>query len=415
LLRACQKTPRVPRRLPAVCAAVLAAFALAPAAAAHTDGSPRLRAGLARALAVPGVAPSRTGALAVDLSTGETLFAEHPTLPLAPASNEKLAVTFAALRELGPDFQIDTEVVGSGTMEGTTWDGDLFLQGHGDPTLSTPGLAQLARLVAANGIDHVSGRVVADESYFDARRTGPGWKPSFYIYECPPLSALAVNRAWAGTHTSRDPALTAGVAFRAALAKAGIAVDGGVVKGAAPDTGYFLATLDSPPLADILRFMDRESDNYTAELLLKQLGTVDNVQGSSASGAVVVRRSLAGAGVPVGGIVIADGSGLSLRDRLTARTLGGILSTAWRDPTLRGPFFGALSVAGVNGTLAGRMRGAPARGNVVGKTGTTNGASALSGYVKRRYAFAVVQNGNPVSTYWARLAQDRFATVLARN
>src|SRR5262249_1569117 len=161
-------------------------------------------------------------------ATGRTVFAVHPTLPLAPASNEKLAVTFAALRELGPQSVIDTDVLGHGEQEGTTWNGDLVLQGHGDPTLSSAGLARLAREVAEDGIRTVTGRVVADESSFDARRTGPGWKPSFYIYESPPLSALTVNRAWTGRNTSRDPALAAGVAFRAALVKAGVAVAGGV-------------------------------------------------------------------------------------------------------------------------------------------------------------------------------------------
>jgi serine-type D-Ala-D-Ala carboxypeptidase/endopeptidase (penicillin-binding protein 4) len=71
-------------------------------------------------------------------------------------------------------------------------------------------------------------------------------------------------------------------------------------------------------------------------------------------------------------------------------------------------------VAGVSGTLSDRMRRPPARGNVVAKTGTTSLASALSGFVRRRYIFSVLQNGSPVSPYWARRAQDRFATVLAQ-
>ena len=76
-------------------------------------------------------------------------------------------------------------------------------------------------------------------------------------------------------------------------------------------------------------------------------------------------------------------------------------------------FFASLPIAGINGTLSDRMRRPPARGNVVAKTGTTQTASALSGYVKRRFVFSVLQNGNPISTLWARRAQDRFATVLA--
>jgi D-alanyl-D-alanine carboxypeptidase/D-alanyl-D-alanine-endopeptidase (penicillin-binding protein 4) len=73
----------------------------------------------------------------------------------------------------------------------------------------------------------------------------------------------------------------------------------------------------------------------------------------------------------------------------------------------------SLPVAGVNGTLHDRLRTPPARGRVLAKTGTTDVASALSGYVSDTYAFAVVQNGNPLSYWWARKAQDRFAQILA--
>jgi D-alanyl-D-alanine carboxypeptidase/D-alanyl-D-alanine-endopeptidase (penicillin-binding protein 4) len=80
---------------------------------------------------------------------------------------------------------------------------------------------------------------------------------------------------------------------------------------------------------------------------------------------------------------------------------------------VRKPLLAALPVAGINGTLEDRMRRAPARGNVIAKTGTTAEASALSGFARGRYAFAVIQNGNPLSYWWARVAQDRFATALA--
>jgi serine-type D-Ala-D-Ala carboxypeptidase/endopeptidase (penicillin-binding protein 4) len=90
-----------------------------------------------------------------------------------------------------------------------------------------------------------------------------------------------------------------------------------------------------------------------------------------------------------------------------------VLRAAWENPEIRGPFLSSLPIAGVNGTLEDRMRRPPARGNVLAKTGTTSIASALSGYVKRRFVFSVIQNGRPVSSWWARRAQDRFATVLA--
>jgi D-alanyl-D-alanine carboxypeptidase/D-alanyl-D-alanine-endopeptidase (penicillin-binding protein 4) len=159
--------------------------------------------------------------------------------------------------------------------------------------------------------------------------------------------------------------------------------------------------------------MGRVSDNFTAELLLKELGASDGGVGTSARGAAVARAVLAQAGVPLAGLRIVDGSGLSSLDRMTTRALAALLRAVWADTEIRPSFLAALPVAGISGTLSDRMRRPPARGNVLAKTGTTSLASALSGYVKRRYVFSVLQNGSPVSSLWARKAQDRFATALA--
>lgn len=391
---------------------VLAALGLPVVAGAQQTP---LHARLAKALRVPHVAPARSAAVALDLATGSVLFAQNPALPLAPASNEKLPVAYAALVTLGPTFRIETAVLGEGEIEGTTFNGTLVLRGGGDPTLSTAGLRSLAAQVRSVGIRRVSGGIVADESYFDTRRAVAGWKPSFFIEESAPLSALAVNRARVGRYITRTPALSAATAFRTALRTAGVAVEGTVRLGTADEFALPLATLESPTLASIIRFMDRESDNFTAELLLKQLGAVELERGTSAAGATVVMQTLAAAGVPMAGVRIVDGSGLSRLDRLTANALAGVLRAAYSDPTIKPAFVASLPVAGVNGTLSDRFRKPPTRGRVLAKTGTTSDASALSGYVTTRYVFTVLQNGHPLSYWWARRAQDRFVEVLARQ
>jgi D-alanyl-D-alanine carboxypeptidase/D-alanyl-D-alanine-endopeptidase (penicillin-binding protein 4) len=395
------------RRLPVV-AIVLALFLAAPAGAGDSPLAKRL----ARALVVPHVSQARTGAVAIDLQTGETVFSEHDALPLAPASNEKLAIAYGALVALGSGFRISTDVLGRGEQDGTTWRGSLLLVGHGDPTLSGAGLAALARQVRAAGIRKVTRGVFGDESFFDARRTGAGWKSWFYVNECPPLSALTVDRGRYLGRTSRDPALAAALLFGDALRRAGVAVTG-AGHGTQRDDDVPLASVESAPLSKIVAWMGRVSDNFTAEVLLKQLGAAGGEAGTSARGAEIVRGALADAGVPLGGVRLLDGSGLSSLDRMTARALSGLLRAAWADPDVRPYLVAALPVAGRSGTLADRMRTPPARGNVHAKTGTTSLASALSGYVKRRYVFSVLQNGSPVSSYWARRAQDRFATALA--
>lgn len=146
---------------------------------------------------------------------------------------------------------------------------------------------------------------------------------------------------------------------------------------------------------------------------MKQLGALYADRGSTAAGVRVMRSELEAAGVPLAGVRLVDGSGLSRLDRLTASALVALLEAGLANGDLREAFLASLAVAGVDGTLEDRLERRPARGQVIAKTGTTNAASALSGFVRDRYVFAILQNGRPISSYWARIAQDRFATVLA--
>jgi D-alanyl-D-alanine carboxypeptidase/D-alanyl-D-alanine-endopeptidase (penicillin-binding protein 4) len=397
-------------------AVLLAGWLLAASATAYARpaGAP-LEAQLGKALRARGIATSRTGAIALVPRTGAVVFQRNAAKPFRPASTEKLTVSLAALDRLGPRFTFETLVLGRGERSGTVWHGDVVLEGSGDPSLHADDLARLARQVRAAGIRRVTGRVLGDESYFDARRTGPGWKPSFYKLECPPLSALVVDRAWLDGRTADEPALAAAIAFRRALGKAGVKVIGKARKGEAGDGAAELARVSSASLASLVRWMNTESDNFVAEMLLKALGAAEAGQGTTAAGAGVVRSELGERGVPLAGVRIADGSGLSRDDRLTARALAALLGSARQDARISRAFVDSLAVAGVSGTLEDRMRKGPARGRVRAKTGTTDSASALAGYAGARYVFAVLMNGSPVPFWTARRAQDRFATVLAAS
>lgn len=399
------------RRIGALLAALAVLAAATPAAGVVRSDS-KLQKRLAKALRVPHVPAKTSAAVAVDLETGEQLFALNDALPLAPASTEKLALTFALLASFNPRMRIETKVEATGAQEGGTLRGNLVLVGGGDPTLSSRDLGRLARRVRATGIRHVTGGVVGDESLFDSKRTCAGWKRSFYIGESPPLSALVVDRGRFRTYTAPRPAKAAALLFRDALRAAGISVDGGVAVRKSPADAAFVTRTLSAPLASILAFMDLQSDNFTAEVLLKLLSLTSVDRGSSAAGARVVVRSLKEAGIPTAGIRIVDGSGLSQDDRLTVGTLVGILQALADDPALRAVLLRALPVAGISGTLRHRMRTPALMGHIHAKTGTTSLASSLAGYVDSRIAFAVIQNDHPLSYWWAREAQDRFAQVL---
>ena len=392
---------------------VLIVAAPVPDAAAATRADPAVGARLAKALRVPHVSATRSAAVAVDLRSGEVLYRQRGSLSLAPASTEKLALTYALLTALGPSFRIETTAETAGRRAGATLRGDLHLVGGGDPSLSRARLRSLALQVAAAGIRRVDGRVLGDETRFDTRRTAPGWRPSYYIEESAPLSALVVDGGVYGGRVSHDPALAAALLFRDALRAAGVTVAGDVALAAAPPGAQPVALVRSAPLGTLVARMNLDSDNFAAEMLLKQLGLLQAPRGSTAAGAQMVTRLLGVDGVPLAGVRVVDGSGLSLLNRLTADALVSILEIMWNDPVLHPVLLRSLPIAGRTGTLKARMRAPPLAGKVRAKTGTTRRASALAGYVKDRYAFAILQNGNPVSSWWARKAQERFAAVLA--
>lgn len=394
----------------AVVAAVVAVAVVATAPASAQS----LRERLDRALVVPGISRAQTGAYVFDLQTGRHVLGRNGTRSFAPASNQKLGVALAALQRLGPGYRIRTRVIPDGTLNGATLRGKLVLKGFGDPSLSLSDLRRLANAVRAQGIRRVSGRIVGDERYFDKQRVARGWRSSWYKIESPPLSALVVARARVNGRTVDNPALAAARAFRTALKTAGVSVGGRAIVGRAPAGAAPLASVRSRTIAKLVRTMNKMSDNFYAEMLVKHMGARLRGSGTTLAGCIVVRRVYKSRGVPLAGVRIADGSGLSTYDRLTARALGAILLSAWRDTDVRGPFYASLPIAGVDGTLEDRMRRPPARGRVRAKTGTTSNASSLSGYVGSRYVFSVLQNDHPINWTRARQGQDRFARVLAR-
>src|SRR5262249_13404693 len=187
-------------------------------------------------------------------------------------------------------------------------------------TLQRTDLERLVTKRYAHGIRSVSGRIVGDASWFDSNWTAPGWQPGFYPYDSPALSALVVNRGIRKRLIVRDPPLAAAALFDQLLKRHGITARDAVTGTAGP-RARTLASVHSKKLSNLLELMDAESDNFTAELVLKAIGAERGGRGSTAAGARIVRRDLGLAGVPLAGTRIADGSGLSSLDRVTAREL----------------------------------------------------------------------------------------------
>jgi D-alanyl-D-alanine carboxypeptidase/D-alanyl-D-alanine-endopeptidase (penicillin-binding protein 4) len=308
-------------------------------------------------------------------------------------------------------------------------------------------LDELARAIRAHGVDRVTGDLVLDEGAFQTPCIAPGWphasqhwaaycalpggltvnggvlratlldhgasgRPRVIVHPAPHglrenydvrtgarndvrVGATATTctvkgelpaanvAAFAAAFAHPDPVELFGSVFAASLQRAGVRVDGAVVRrrGAAAE-GAVLAEL-STPILDVLVPINTHSTNGVAEQLFLALGAQAEGDGSRAGGMRAVQAALAEIGIPTEGYVQADGSGLSRDNRATARQLVALLEAAWRMPAaVREAVFGSLAVAGRTGTLADRLDGTPAEGRVRAKTGWIEGASSLSGLAR---------------------------------
>jgi D-alanyl-D-alanine carboxypeptidase/D-alanyl-D-alanine-endopeptidase (penicillin-binding protein 4) len=217
-----------------------------------------------------------------------------------------------------------------------------------------------------------------------------------------------------------DPALYTTSVFADRLKRAGIEVEGGerVVhrwqrEGARSAT--LLVSHTSPRMSDIVKVVNKRSQNFFAEQVLKTLGAVFKADGSFTSGAEVVYDVLEGLGLETDGLTIEDGSGLSRLNRLTARHTAELL-VAMRSHPLFDEFYDSLAIAGEDGDPR-RLDSAAARGNVHSKTGTLRGVSALSGYVTTSdgelLAFSILINNLPRGKWAAISIEDAIVERLA--
>jgi D-alanyl-D-alanine carboxypeptidase/D-alanyl-D-alanine-endopeptidase (penicillin-binding protein 4) len=197
----------------------------------------------------------------------------------------------------------------------------------------------------------------------------------------------------------------------AALAREGIRVGSSVTLGSTPSSASLLASHASEPVSVLIRALGKESDNFTAEMLLKVMGAERAQPGTSARGVEVARTVLEEAGVDVAGVTMVNGSGLFQGNRIAASHLTRLLSYVYRDPSVSAEFVASLAVAGRDGTLAERLEDLRPAGIVRAKTGTLADATALSGYVLgpepgRAIAFSVIVNGRGMTGAGRALADE---------
>ncbi|MDX1653704.1 MAG: D-alanyl-D-alanine carboxypeptidase/D-alanyl-D-alanine-endopeptidase [Candidatus Competibacteraceae bacterium] len=415
-----------------------------------------------RALAAAGLPSDSLGVWVQPLDKDRPRLAFNAGRAFNPASTIKLVTTLAALEILGPDYTWTTRAWSDGRIRGGRLEGDLYLEGRGDPFLVTEYFVKLLRGLRRRGIDTIAGNLLVDNGFL-APREGDSLdgrdhraynarpdalllnfrslRLEFYptadrvrVVTDPPLAGLRVDnrlKLTAGRCPGRPPVAARVVAgergwtlrlsggypracgqgvlyrtvpgeeeliygvFQALWQELGGRIMGGAARGRVPKEARLLYELQSRPLAELVRGVNKFSNNVMARQLLLTLGAERfGPPGTEAKGRRAVEDWLAGRGLNIPALVLDNGAGLSRQARISPEGLGRLLVAGWQGPWA-GEFMASLPIAGRDGTLARRFRGTMAdRAHL--KTGTLAGVRALAGYVRaasgRRYGVVVMIN-----------------------
>jgi serine-type D-Ala-D-Ala carboxypeptidase/endopeptidase (penicillin-binding protein 4) len=211
-----------------------------------------------------------------------------------------------------------------------------------------------------------------------------------------------------------------GAVLRDFLSRAGVAISGEVVKGRTPPGATVLVTHSSKPLALIVRDLNKFSNNFVAEQLLKEIGArVSGPPGTTGAGTRALGGYLTSAGIDSASFRIVDGSGISRENRLSPRTIVKVLRSALSDFGISYEYGSSLSVSGVDGTLEDRMGFPRLRGEIRAKTGLLDGVTAISGIMEtasgERLVFSIMVNGFGCDAWHAHDLEQAILTAASRS
>lgn len=416
-------------------------------------------------------------------SSGQILEGYNTDKLIRPASNLKLLTAATVLDELGADYTFETFLYGMGEQREDVWEGDIIIRGAGDPSISgrfynDDRLFVLEKFYAAlqaRGIKKISGNIIGNDSYFDAKEYPDGWSwDDLSYYYAVPVSALSFNNntvdltvyankgigevptiEWfpfdtdyvnfineqsitpknaefdefyqrlLGTNTIilrsnlpqgyvekealsiQNPPLYFADTFKKYLQGGGIQVDGSILLDSQPhywNNGRYekIASHRSFPVKDLLKQLNKKSDNFYAEMLLKAAAAERyNTQGTTDLGVALVKEFARSRGLNTSNMVISDASGLSATTLISTRDLSTLLVSMQHHPAFDA-FKNSLSIAGVDGSLEHRFRRDVLSNRIIAKTGYVSGVRALSGYLKTKsnktLIFSIVTNHYTAST-----------------
>lgn len=372
------------------------------------------------------------------LTDDSLVFSHNDDKLFAPGSTIKLITSAAALDRLSPNYRFETEFIARGMLDsvGMLW-GDLIVRGNGDPMLRdidggqniSRAFLQIADSLRRSGLRQIRGRLVGDARNWQREPPCASWEIGDLGEDWMPVpGALSLSRSDSKLDTTRfvvleampDSAVALGpsptidflATFNKTLHHAGIAVLGNGTDDENLSEYSVLYVHHSPPLSEILKQLNKESDNFIAEQLSRVLGG-----GNSSKGIQATREFLCTAGVDTSRIKLADGSGLSRKNLVSPSAVVQLLRYMHRH-SFSSAFKQSLAVMGKDGTLAERpLKTSDAE--VRAKTGTLDYASALSGYLKTsegtEFAFSILCNNFLAPVEAVHQVQDSICSLAAIN
>ncbi len=376
-------------------------------------------------LKTPFLESTQLGLVVYDLTADRPLYRHGERQMLRPASTMKVLTAVTALSTLDEDYRFSTSLYLDGTIADGTLQGDIYCVGSMDPMITKADMADLVRQLADRGVKRIRGRIIVDKTMLDAEEeAGEGW---CWDDDNPTLSPLLVGR--------KDEFASQLVM---ALRKARIDVNAPRSKGEMPrvsgsgssksGSSKSSAADNAPavhlqriasierPLDDVLLDMMKKSDNLYAESVFYQLAAASGERPARGKAAAKCVREFIDELMPYDATFrVADGSGLSLYNYVTADIEVMVLRHAWRNKKVYERLLPLMPIAGVDGTLKRRMLSGPAHANVRAKTGTLTGIISLAGYCTasngHTLAFAIINQG-VMNDRQARQFQDTLCKLM---
>lgn len=328
----------------------------------------------------------------------DTLFKLNHTTSMIPASNAKLFTTAVALANLGGDYKLSTKLFSNDeNLSDGVINGNLYIKGFGNSVFTQNDLEAMITELKARGITRITGNIIGDDTYFDNVYKRDDWiADEAANVNLPPVSALVLdrNRKIVSLRKGKrirtqlspieNPPLHIAKVLRSKLLENGILVDKAAKFGTTPDNSVLLSQ-SSITLRELIQPINKQSDNFLAEVLFKTIGAEKSkIQGNAFYSTQAILDFIEDNGIYSTGTTLVDGSGISRFDQITPGAVVGLLEVIYFDIVNFDDFYNSLSIAGVDGTLRHRMIGSLAESNFRGKTGTLNGVTSLSGYLKTK-------------------------------